>query len=113
MKKVRLAILLLCSTLTAFGATPNPADYNLTVHVIASKIRLGPQVTYTYIKAVIDGKKYELSTINSGLHPLVLGDYKAKAIELPQRNSYDLFHRYEFLMPDGKTRLFEVSGLEQ
>lgn len=111
MKRITFAVLLLCSAI-AFGQ-PNPADYTITVHVTASKIRrpinkagqAGQQ-----IQVVIEGKKYELQGLSDGV--LALGDYKAKLKEF-HRNSYDIYQTYEFLMPDGKTRNFTLTGIQE
>jgi len=110
MKRITFAVLLLCSAI-AFAQSSNPADYTITVHVTASRIsrpinqagQAGQQ-----IQVVIGGKKYELQGLSDGV--LALGDYKAKLKEI-HRNSYDIYKTYEFLMPDGKIRNFNLSGI--
>jgi len=111
-KKTTFAALMLCSTI-AFAQLPNPADYTVTIHVTASRIsrpinqagQAGQQ-----IQVVIEGKKYELQGLSDGV--LALGDYKAKLREI-HRNSYDIYQTYEFLMPDGKTRNFTLTGIQE
>jgi hypothetical protein len=54
-KKILLSLLMLCTTF-AFAA-PNPADYNITVHVTASRNRLGPSsLEFNFLDVIIDGK---------------------------------------------------------
>jgi hypothetical protein len=109
-KRITFAALLFCSTIV-FAQPSSPADYTITVHVTASRIRrpinqagqAGQQ-----IQVVIEGKRYELQGLSDGV--LALGDYKAKLKEI-QRNSYDIYKTYEFLMPDGKTRNFNLTGI--
>ena len=107
--------LLFCMVLFcgSFFAAPNPSpsDYNVTVHVIESKVRFVNQFNWVYITAVIDGHKYELQgSYRSGV--FALGDYKAKLRE-QTKNGYDIDRTYTFLLPDGKTRDFYLSGILQ
>ena len=107
MKKIALSILLLCSTF-AIAAT-SPADYNVNVHVVSSKMRfIGGGTAVQRITVVINGKNYELQAVSQGV--LALGDYKAKLNET-RKNSYDIYQTYQFLMPDGKTRDFGLTAI--
>jgi hypothetical protein len=106
--KTLLCTMLLCAT--AIAAPPNTPDYNVTVHVIESKTRYYPNPVrgYQRITVVVDGYKYELEALSEGV--LALGDYKAKLTETP-KNGYDIYRTYTFLLPDGKTREFNLSGI--
>src|ERR1700737_1059216 len=109
-KSPTFAVLLLCPAI-AFAPPPNPADYPVNVHVTTSRIirpinqagQAGQR-----IQVVIEGKKYELQGLSDGV--LALGDYKAKLKEI-HRNSYDIYKTYEILMPDGKIRNFNLTGI--
>jgi hypothetical protein len=66
---------------------------------------------------VIDGKKYEMNSNDYVGAALLTGDYKAKLLrdESPPDAAdpsahYEYHQRYEFLFPDGKTRMYLVVG---
>ncbi len=69
--------------------------------------------TYQQIDAVVDGQTVHLSAPSLGV--LALGDYPAKVSEKVHgphnSNSYDLYKGYDLLMPDGKLRTFQVTGI--
>jgi hypothetical protein len=104
--------------LSADKKAPNPADYPITVHVVASHSRsqyaLGNESIYQELKAVIDGVPVELEGNDRGV--LALGDYRAKLVPAPgaakDAPPYIVFRAYELLYPDGKTKLFYLSGFE-
>jgi hypothetical protein len=99
-------MLLLTSTL-AFAATkPNPADYNLTVHVECS---FGWKVNEV-LGVTVNGKQLELTSVEAAPLPLARGDYKARLEEKPSGKSYEIDQSYELLFPDGKVREYHVSG---
>jgi hypothetical protein len=108
MKKIALSMLILCATFAI--AAPNPSDYNVTVHVIASESHPTGTTAIQEITVIIDGKKCRLQGASLGV--LALGDYKAKLTET-HRNSYDIYRYYQFLMPDGKTRDFTLSAISK
>jgi|SRR5579862_5765012 len=104
MKRSALAILLFSALAWAAGG-PNPAQYNINVHVSSSCMDLrGNQL----LQVVIDGKKYELKTVIAVGRVLVPGDYKAKLI-VNRTSAYESYQIYEFLLPD-KTRQYELVG---
>jgi hypothetical protein len=113
-----LLCLLPVSAVAADKQPPNPADYTMTVHVIASHTRdtysSGLPFPYHRLIAVIDGKSVELTGGSIGV--LALGDYKAKVVPTPHAPkdapSYQVFLTYEFLFPDGKTERYSVTGFE-
>jgi hypothetical protein len=110
MRKLILALLLLQTPLLlAAKPKPDPADYNLTVHVIGSYSR-----QLQRIDAVIDGHSMELTCTDTGA-VLALGDYKARIVPHPLaskvHNGHDLFLAYEFLFSDGSVREYRVTGL--
>jgi len=48
-----------------------------------------------------------------GVSLLRIGDYRARLIDNPVSSSYELNQVYEFKFADGKTRKFEVVGMEE
>jgi O-acetylhomoserine/O-acetylserine sulfhydrylase-like pyridoxal-dependent enzyme len=77
-KKTTLVVLLILSTFAWAKPIPNPADYTINVHV--SKSYFGERGSQM-VKAVIDGKKYELVARPDYPMLLALGDYKAKLVK--------------------------------
>jgi len=118
MKKLAFALLLVQPTfLYAAKPQPNPADYTITVHVVYSRSTpYGEGVNYQplqQLETVINGQQVELQTANPGV--LALNDYKARVMPtkgIPKNaNASDVYLTYEFLLPDGTTRTYYVSGL--
>jgi hypothetical protein len=118
MKKLVLALLLVQTTfLCAAKPQPNPADYTITVHVVFSRSEpYGEGVAYQpmqELETVINGQHVELRTTNPGV--LALNDYKARILPTPHTpknaNASDVYLSYEFLLPDGTTRMYDVTGL--
>jgi hypothetical protein len=104
MKSAALIFMLLLIPLA--GATTDPTDYPVTVHVSSSRFLWNTGVLE--VDAVIDGKKYLLvGPYNGVLSP---GDYKAKLVKDEHKTSYDTKQTYEFLFPDNKTRNYDVVG---
>jgi hypothetical protein len=112
MKKLATIVVMLCSVLAWGGAAPNPADYNINVHVSSARISGRGAVRLT---VTIDGKKYLLDGLDFGSPLLVPGDYKAKTIPLKVKDAhtYDAYATYELLFPDGKTRRFGLAGITE
>ena len=119
MRKLIFALLLLLPTTFLYAAKPqpNPADYTITVHVVFSRsadsYAGGLYFTYQDLETVINGQHVELRTTNSGV--LALKDYQARVIPtkgVPKNaNASDVYLTYEFLLPDGTTRAYDVTGL--
>lgn len=110
MKKFVPLVLLLCSVFAAAGKDPVPAEYNLNVHVIES--RLTDRGSWPRLVAMIDGRKCELQG-GATLALLVPGDYKAKLVKDEHKTAYDSYRVYEFLFPDKKTRQYHLVGLTE
>jgi hypothetical protein len=115
MKKFAFLFFLCCAG--AF-AQSKPDDHPITVHVTASRNVVEPSFKVVWLaqklNATIDGKKYELEYRNmGGVSLLRVGDYRAKLIEDTHKNSYEVNQVYEFQFDDGKTRKFEVVGMEE
>jgi hypothetical protein len=106
-KKTTLVVLLILSTFAWAKPIPNPADYTINVHV--SKSYFGERGSQM-VKAVIDGKKYELVARPDYPMLLALGDYKAKLVKDEHRGTYGFRQEYELLFPDQRTRRFSVVG---
>jgi hypothetical protein len=105
--KIILAVLLGLSVHAWAGQKANPAEYTINVHVSSSSI--APRLNQV-LDVVIDGKKYELSSMLALGRLLALGDYKAKLVKDEHGTAYDSYEVYEFLFPDMKTRQFLVVG---
>lgn len=109
MKKIALALLLLCSLAWA-GPIPNPAEYTVNIHVSASRMVPEHGARFQGLNVVIDGKKYELESEYASNVLLALGDYKAKLVKDEHKVTYESYQVYEFLFPDQRTRKFIVVG---
>ena len=105
--KITLTILLLFCAFAWAGATPNPADYAVNIHVSRSRITDHGQQK---LNVVIDGKNYQLESYGAFNSLLALGDYKAKLVKDEHKGTYDSLQIYEFLLPDQKTSRFVVIG---
>jgi hypothetical protein len=105
--KITLTILLLSCAFAWAGATPNPADYAVNIHVSSSRIAAHGQQK---LNVVIDGKNYQLESYGAFNSLLALGDYKAKLVKDEHKATHDSLRVYEFLFPGQKTRKFNVVG---
>jgi len=66
---------------------------------------------YQYLSVVIDGKKYELESLDMPNALLVLDDYKARLLKDPHWvGTYDSWRVYEVLLPENRKRKFLVVG---
>lgn len=116
MRKLALALILL-QTSCLLAATPNPADFPMTIHITSSVSRWqssgGSTYDYQVLQTVIDGQQIELTSIAGGV--LALGDYPArvspKTTSPKGWSAYDIVKGYDFLMSDGKIRTFSVTGI--
>ena len=110
----RLLVFVFLFSGSMWAASPaKPAEYNINVHVSASRMvkhsESGPR--YQQLDVTIDGKKYELESYLGVQELLSLGDYKARLINNDHgRGDYDSRQVYEFQFPDKKTREFLVIG---
>lgn len=112
MKTLAIAFLLFQTTFVLGAAgKPNPADFPVKVHVVFSRYVYGEQK----LEAIIDGERVELT--GSSLGVLALGDYSARItpkVHGPKNpNTYDVYKGYEFLMPDGNLRTYQVTAFGQ
>jgi len=92
MKHRLLAFLLLFSGLVWSAPPAKQAEYNVNVHVNASRTvkhsEAGPR--YQYVDVTIDGKKYELESVLGVRELLMLRDYKARLVtDEHGRGDYD------------------------
>jgi hypothetical protein len=63
------------------------------------------------LSVTIDGKRYELESLDTPNALLMLGDYKARLLKDQQgAGTYDSWRVYEFLFPDNRKRQFVVVG---
>ena len=111
MKHRATAFLFLCSALA--WAVPSESDYNINVHVTATRMVLegNSLAHHQNLSVVIDDKKYELESITAPNALLMPGDYKAKLLkDQHSAGTYDSWRVYEFLLPDKRKRQFLVVG---
>lgn len=113
-----LAIALFSPAVASATGQTSPADFPITIHVVASHSRVlvysGLSNYIQYIETVIDNQPVELGCNSEGV--LALGDYQARVstkIHSPSKkpNSYDIYRGYDLLMPDNVIRTCEVTGL--
>ena len=110
--KYRLLAFALLFSASAWPATPpKEAQYNVSVHVVASRSVLHSENAprRQYLNVTIDGKNYELESVLGVWGILALGDYKAR-VENDHHNDHDSEKLYEFQFPDGKTREYLAVG---
>jgi len=110
--KYRLTVLIFVCSVFAYAA-PNTADYNVNIHVSATRmVRYGDEIArHQNLTVTIDGKKFELESSDLTNSLLMLGDYKAKIVkDRHGAGEYDSWRVYELLLPDHKTRQFIVVG---
>jgi hypothetical protein len=113
MKRVLLGfVLVLCGCVWTV-AQAKQAEYNINVNVSASRsvkhTESAPR--YQYLNVTIDGRNYELESVQAVRGLLMLGDYKAKLVtDEHGKGDYDFRQVYEFQFSDKRTRQFSVVG---
>ena len=112
MRYYTAAILFLC---TAFvWAAPNAVDFNINVHLSATRMvrERNSLAHYQKLSVIIEGKKCELESIDKPNALLMLDDYKARVAKTQHwgGHEYDSWRVYELLLPDNKTRQFLLVG---
>jgi hypothetical protein len=113
MKHRLLAFVLLLSGLLWAAGPAKQAEYNINVHVSASRMVKHSEsaLRYQYLNVTIDGKKCELESVLAVGDLLILGDYKARLVtDKHGRGDYDSRQVYEFQFSDMTTREFDVVG---
>ncbi|MGB0065517.1 MAG: hypothetical protein WBP85_13795 [Terracidiphilus sp.] len=98
----------------AADSKPDPSQYTLSVHVSASEYPISPlDVGREVLTVTIDGKHYKMVG-GTEFHGLITpGDYHARLTRpvLAQdehKTAYESAQSFEFLLPDGTTRRFDV-----
>jgi hypothetical protein len=109
-KHVAIAFLFLYCAIV--WAAPSASDYDISVHVSATRMtRYGNSAYYQSLSVIIDGKRYELESLGAPNALLTLGDYKARLVKDQHwAGTYDSWRVYEFSFPDNKKRQFVVVG---
>lgn len=113
MKHRLLAFVLLFSGSVWAAPPAKQAEYNINVHVSASRTVKHSESAprYQYLNVTIDGKKYELESVLGVGELLILGDYRARLVtDEHGRGNYDSRQVYEFQFSDKTTREFYVVG---
>jgi hypothetical protein len=126
-----LPCFLLCATASFASTPPNPADYNVNLHVTSSRTvwrctqrGATPQcASQLVLNATIDGANFELeggienhsgeTRFESYDGFLAPGDYKAMPLSNKLKEpkvSHFVMKSYELLMPDGRLAKFQVTG---
>lgn len=112
--KLRLFALVLLSSVSLSAAPPaKQPDYNISVHVSASRTVQHSESAprYQQLDVTIDGKKLELESMLAVQKLLMLGDYKARLVtDEHGKGDYDSWQVYEFQFSDKRTREFLVIG---
>jgi type 1 fimbria pilin len=115
----KVLFLLVLALPGALCAQTNAADYNLTIHVTASRIAanctdvtLGNSVCRQeqQLTADVGSGAFEMSNMKSVKGIVTLGDYKAKLVQDKTLPTNEFTKTYEILFPDGSTRKFDVTG---
>jgi len=113
MKRRLFALVLVFSGCVWAAPQAKQAEYNVNVHVSASRMVLHGESAprYQCLNATIDGRKYELESIRAVQKLLMPGDYKARLVtDEHGKGDYDSWQMYEFQFSDKKTRQFLVVG---
>ena len=111
MRHLTVAVFLLCSALSWTAAAPS--DYSINVHVSTTRMVRDSRSSARYQSLIvtIDGKKYELESLDFPNALLMLGDYKARLVKDQHwSGTYDSHQVYELSLPDNKKRQFLVVG---
>ena len=120
MKKfVAVSTFVLCVSMASAPllAKANPSEYNIPVHVSASRIGKACDVVrgdsvchFTQTLTVwIEGLNYELEAETAFPKGMVaLGDYKARFVEEEPRVTKEFSKKYDLMFADGSTREFTV-----
>jgi hypothetical protein len=79
-KNVALALLFLSCVLV--WAAPSASDYDISVHVSATRMVFrGSSAGYQSLSVILNGKRYELESLGAPNALLMLGDYKARLVK--------------------------------
>jgi hypothetical protein len=129
MKKfVAVLFLLLCATTSQAKDKPNPADFNIKIHISATQVApyhqvFGtPSIPVLIADTVLNGKKVKLGMVASaylhigGQYPSILipGDYQIRLMEdTSEHNGSVIRQGYELLLPDGGTWECYVVGISE
>jgi hypothetical protein len=106
-----ILVMLFCGCVWA-SPPGEQVDYNINVHVTASRTVRHSEDTppYQYLEVTIEGKKYELESLQAVRGLLLLGDYKARLVAEENAKHYNSLRVYEFQLSDKGTRQFSVVG---
>lgn len=113
MKDWLIAFVFLFSGCLCAAAPARPSEYNINVHVSASRTVKHSESApgYQHLDVTIDGRKYELESVLGVRDLLMPGDYKARLLTGEHgQGDYDSRQVYEFQFSDKRTRDFLVVG---
>jgi len=100
------------SRAAAADSQPDSSQYTLTVHVSAAENARYDDIAHQILTVTIGGKHYKLWGLTlSKKNRFALvnpGDYPARLTVDEHKTSYESLQKYEFLFPDGTTRIFNV-----
>ena len=121
MKKfVAVFCVLLCAATLQAKDKPNPADFNIKIHISASQIVYAPGLP-TVVDTVLNGKKVKLGgyisvgrSMSASFPVINPGDYQIRLSEdKPEHNGSIIRQRYELLLPDGDTWECWIVGISE
>ncbi|MGA3373878.1 MAG: hypothetical protein ABSC48_19210 [Terracidiphilus sp.] len=124
MKKIVAVFCLLLSTAALYAKDkPNPADFNIKIHISATQLIPTNDLPTLVAETVLDGKKVKLAgnmpLPPHGIHLLrpsiiVPGDYQIRLKkDWTEKDSGTLNQEYELLLPDGATWDCWIIGISE
>jgi hypothetical protein len=126
MKKfVAVFCLLLCAAILQAKDKPNPADFNIKIHISATQLGPNPISFFPMLIAdtVLNGKKVKLAgnVLLPGIHgpkaPFLIlspGDYQIRLKEDDSEKDGSIVRQaYELLLPNGHTWQCSIIGISE
>ena len=131
MKKfVAVFCLLLCAATLQAKAKPNPADFNIKIHISSTQLSPNPNVLSNpsfpilIVDGLLNGKKVKLAgdlLLPHGMHiikaPFLIlspGDYQIRLKEDDSEKDGSIVRQaYELLLPNGDTWQCSVIGISE
>ena len=110
MKSLLCIIFLLCASIMGFAQNGPKKEYPIKVHVSSSEQQEINMARQQILRVVIDGKKYQLISVNWMPWALQVGDYRARIVKDKPIGVGQYDRRYELIFSDGKTAQYDVGG---
>jgi hypothetical protein len=113
MKKfVAVLFLLLCATTLQAKDKPNPADFNIKIHISASRVQFDGTAVLVFADTVLNGRKVQLAGTPPGPRASIAywaiainpGDYQIRLKkDESEKDGSIIRQEYELLLPNGET----------